>query len=101
MTSPARTWDIDQVRRIVLTRLRDYSVDVYWFGSTAKGTAGRYSDIDVAILPHKRLPAGLLAEIREDLEQSHVIYQVDVVDLSQAPEKLRDSVIKEGTRWGD
>ena len=101
MTLRVHTRDIDQVRRIVLTRLHDYPVDVYWFGSTSKGTAGRYSDIDVAILPHKRLPAGLLAEIREALEQSHVIYHVDVVDLSQAPEKLCDSVRKEGIRWGD
>lgn len=101
MTSPAPTWDIQEVRRIVLAHLRDYTVDVYWFGSTSKGTAGRYSDIDVAILPHERLPVGVLAGIREDIEQSHVIYQVDVVDISQASEKLRDSVILEGTRWSD
>jgi len=51
----------------VLARLRDYPVDVYWFGATSKGEAGQYSDIDVAILPQKPLSAGLLAEIREAL----------------------------------
>ncbi len=45
------------------------------------------------------LPAGALAEIREELEESGIPYQVDVVDLSQADAHLRERVLREGVLW--
>jgi predicted nucleotidyltransferase len=95
----APAWDITETRRIVTKGLRDYPVDIYLFGSRANGTAGRCSDIDVAVLSHTRLPEGLLTEIREALEESHILYRVDLVDLSQANEVLRKRVLQEGIRW--
>ncbi len=88
-----------EVRRIVLAGLSGYAVDVYLFGSRARGTARRGSDVDVAILPTAPLPPGLLARVRESLEESHVPYVVEVVDLSEASDALRRRVLEEGIRW--
>ncbi|MGC1952741.1 MAG: nucleotidyltransferase domain-containing protein [Gammaproteobacteria bacterium] len=59
---------------MVLSTLRDYRADIFLFGSRATGGAGRYSDIDVGILPRESLPVGLLAELGEALEESQIIY---------------------------
>ncbi len=96
---PAASFDLDEVRRIVTERLRGYPVRVYLFGSWARGGATRTSDIDVAVLPSEPLPDGLLSEIREALEESLVIYPVDLVDLSEASPRLRERVLAEGILW--
>jgi len=84
--------DLDEVRRIVFSGLQGYRVHVYLFGSHARGHEGVFSDIDVAVLPLEldALPESLLSTIRESLEESHVPYLVDLVDLSQ-----------EGVLWSD
>lgn len=90
-----------EVRRIVLEGLRGHRARVYLFGSRARGEARRASDIDVAILPLNPLPPGLLSSIRESLEESHVPYKVDVVDLSQVEPTFRERVEREGIPWHD
>lgn len=52
-------------RQIILDKLKNYSVQIYLFGSHARGDARPTSDIDVAILPTESLPIGLLSEVRE------------------------------------
>jgi len=91
--------DLVEVRRIVLEGLRGRRARVYLFGSRARGLAGRTSDIDVAILPLDPLPPGTLSAIREALEESRVLYSVDVVDLSYADPAFRERVLKEGVLW--
>jgi predicted nucleotidyltransferase len=61
----------------------------------------RYSDIDIGILSGEPLPTGLLAELREALEESHIIYTVDVVDLGEVSDAFRSRVISEGVRWNE
>ena len=80
---------IDEVRRIVLGRLNGRDATVILFGSRVSGSAGVASDIDVAVLPRRPLPTGLLSGIREALEESHVPYRVDVVDLSSVDPAFR------------
>jgi predicted nucleotidyltransferase len=96
--SPSSRW-VKEVRRIVLRALREYDAAVFLFGSWARGDATACSDIDVAIEPHSSLPPGLLADLREGLEESHVPYRVDIVDLSDAAPTLRRRILEEGIRW--
>lgn len=91
--------DLAEVRRLIFRRLRNLNVEVFLFGSRVKGRASRSSDIDIAVLPAVPLPEGLLAEIRDDLEESRVPYRVELVDLSVADEAFRDRVRREGMRW--
>jgi predicted nucleotidyltransferase len=91
--------DLEEVGRIVRDGLKGHRARVYLFGSWVRGQAGRTSDIDVAVLPLEPLPAGLLSEIREALEESHVIYPVDLVDLSESTPQFRERVLREGVLW--
>jgi predicted nucleotidyltransferase len=100
-TSPAATRALEEVRRIVLEVVGTENVEIYLFGSWARGEATRLSDIDVAIEPHTTLPRGTLARLRERLEESHVPYRVDVVDLTRTSPEFRRRVLTEGVLWND
>lgn len=92
---------LTETRRVVHEVLRGYKVTVYLFGSWAKGTAQRRSDIDLAVDAKRPLPPGLLAHLREQLEESHIPYRVEVVDLTSADPAFRTAVISHGIRWND
>lgn len=89
------------VRRLVLDTLGNQRADVYLFGSWARGEATRLSDVDVAIDAHAPLPRGTLARLRERLEESHIPYRVDVVDLARTTPEFRRRVLTEGVLWND
>ena len=91
--------DLAETRRLVLRGLEGFPARVYLFGSRATGTARRTSDINVAVWPLAELPVGTLALIREALEESSVIYTVDLVDLRDTDETFRARVLAEGTPW--
>jgi predicted nucleotidyltransferase len=72
-TTPAtavRAHAVERARQIILRALGDRDVRVYLFGSSVMGRVRRSSDIDVAIEPRRALPPGLLADLREQLEES-------------------------------
>jgi predicted nucleotidyltransferase len=91
--------DLDTVRCILLRHFRDYKVKIFLFGSHARGTPVRTSDIDVAILPEQFLPIGLLSEARHILEESNILASVDLLDLSTTSQELFNRILKEGVVW--
>ena len=92
---------VETVRRIVLDGLRGTGARVFLFGSRAGGTVHPASDMDVAVLPPAPLPVGMLATIREALDESTVPFTVDLVDLSEVDSAFRDRVLAEGVPWID
>lgn len=88
-----------QARAIVLRALAGREVRVFLFGSRARGEAHPASDIDIGVLPEEPLPRGLLAELREALEESAIPQTVDLVDLSEADPEFRARVLAEGIEW--
>lgn len=99
MMNDVRLRALDTVKRILFDRLAGRPARVYLFGSCARGNPRHWSDIDVAIEPSEPLPAGLLADIDADLEESTVPYFVDVVNLATARAEFRDTVKREGVEW--
>jgi len=63
--------------------------EVWVFGSHAKQTAHRYSDLDLALKWHKMLPPKTLFELKEALNESRLAFAVDVVDLHQMETSFR------------
>ncbi len=100
-TSPTAIKALEEVRRIVRETVGSENADVHLFGSWARGEATRPSDIDIAIDPRETLPRGTLARLRERLEESHVPYRVDVVDLRRTDSEFRRRVLTEGIPWND
>ena len=92
---------LNQVRKILLDHLKGYRVQLFLFGSQATQQAGRTSDIDVGILPMVPLPKGLLSQIREELEESHIPYPVGLVDLSRSNPEFLQHISRKGIRWND
>lgn len=92
---------LEEIKRIILEHLTPYpNISVFLYGSRAKGYAGKHSDVDVGIYPREEpLPTGVLAELRESLEESAIIWTVELIDLSQADETFRNKVISEGILW--
>ena len=62
-------------------------VRIYLFGSWARGEAKRSSDVDIAIESREDM-SFLIGEFREALENSCIVYNVDVVDMNFAAESL-------------
>jgi predicted nucleotidyltransferase len=92
---------LDEVRRILREVLGEGTATVYLFGSWARGEATSMSDIDVAVKVRSALPPGILALLRERLEESHIPYRVEVVDLDDAEPALRRRILEEGVKWSD
>ncbi len=97
--SKIHTQDIETARKIVLEALADFKVQVYLFGSQATGQFRPNSDIDVAILPQEPLPPHVLPSLRQALEESNIVRQVDIVDLTTAEPSLVERIVKEGILW--
>ena len=75
-------------------------VRIYLFGSWARGEAKRSSDVDIAI-ESKDDMSFRIGEFREALENSCIIYNVDVVDMNFAAESLCKKIREEGIVWKD
>jgi len=97
--SPTRRAALEQVRAIVLRALDGQRVRIWLFGSSATGDARPRSDIDVAIEADSPIPGAILSEIADALEESTVPYVVEVVDLANAGDALRQSVYEGGILW--
>ena len=105
MSAPSRSYAskdaaiLGCVKSLVSETLGERRANVYLFGSWASGTQRAASDIDVAVEPFEPLPPGLLARLREALEESTVPYRVEVVDLTETDAGFRHRVRSEGILW--
>ena len=90
---------LKRVEHIVRRALSPHRANVYLFGSWARGLQRPASDIDVAIEGSGPLPPGVLAGLREALEESTIPYPVDIVDLADTEADFRERVHREGVLW--
>lgn len=91
--------DLEQIRRVINERLRRFDARILLYGSRARGTAGRSSDVDVAVLANQPLPVDLLSRLREELEESPIRLPVEIMDLREANPALRERVLREAVSW--
>jgi predicted nucleotidyltransferase len=93
--------DLDRARSVVLNGLREYAVEVFLFGSFARGAGTLGSDIDVGVLPLEPIPAEVFSRVRTELEETPLLFRVDLVDLSETDREFRERVRREGIRWDE
>mgnify|MGYP000489054999 CR=1 FL=1 len=71
--------------------------EIYLFGSRAKGTARKYSDIDIAILSDE-LTSDIKLKLEANFENSTLPYKIDIIDLKtishEFKDLIKDSLIK-------
>ncbi len=98
MTDSQRRY-LDELRRIVLSRVGPDDVRVFRFGSWARDDIHQASDIDLAVEPRRDFDASRLADLADALEESSIPYRVEVVDLRDADDRFRARVASEGIAW--
>jgi predicted nucleotidyltransferase len=90
---------LETVRRIVLRRVDTERYAVFLFGSRAENDARSSSDIDVGVWGEEGLPRCVIAEIKEELEESIVPYHVDVVDFSNVSDEFKSVALIHIIPW--
>ncbi len=81
------------ILKILNENISKKDVKYYIFGSRAKGTFKKFSDVDIAInLNHNKLAPETLAKILIDFEDSLFPYKVDIIDLNGIDEKFFDYI---------
>ena len=89
---------ISEITRLVNDAMRNRSAKVYLFGSHARGTATKYSDIDLVVdSEDKFLTLSIMGEI-EYMCGNNIDYKCQAITMSQltkADEEFRQSVKKD------
>ena len=84
---------LQMVRDILLRHVPEHHVLV--FGSRAKGTARKYSDLDLAIMSESRLPFAVQCALEEAFEESDLPYRVDIIDFAGCSEPFQRIIIRD------
>jgi len=72
---------------ILINILSQYNIPFYAYGSRAKGTSSKFSDIDL-LVKHKID----FAQIKEDFEESDLSVKVDIKSTDELSEKFFKSI---------
>ncbi len=89
----------DQNKIIALVTALIPNAKIYLFGSRARKTNSARSDVDIAIDAGKLLPHTAIDEAHSVLQASNLMYRVDVVDLHQMDEDMRNAIMKDALLW--
>ena len=80
--------------RIIGGHLDLSSYKVFIFGSRAGTKGDEHSDIDLGIQGPQKIPLGVLATIREEIEELPFLYKIDVVDFADASEEFKSIALR-------
>lgn len=81
------------VQSILQKHLPHY--EVWAFGSRAKWTAKKHSDLDLCIKTEQPLSFKVLALLEEDFSESDLPWMVDIVDWSTTSAAFREIIAKD------
>lgn len=74
-------------------------VQIYLFGSKARGDDKSTSDYDLALDFGRKLSIWEISRARDLMDAMSFVEKVDIVDLHSAKPELKDSILKEGIVW--
>ncbi|WP_297887097.1 nucleotidyltransferase domain-containing protein [Sulfurihydrogenibium sp.] len=95
--NPRNIKTIEDLKDFLTNYFKGKSVKIYLFGSRAEKKERYNSDIDLAFESEEDISQDL-ALIEEILDESNLIYKVDLVNLKFAP-YLIEEVKSKGVRW--
>ena len=72
---------------------------IYLFGSRAKNTHTKTSDIDIAIDCGKPMGMTERGQINSMLDALNLPKNIDVLDFHRAPQALRVNILRDGILW--
>lgn len=72
---------------------------IYLFGSRARGSASKWSDIDIALDNGKQLPLTTIDELVSVLQATNIPYKIEIVDIYQVMPEMKKAILDEGIIW--
>jgi predicted nucleotidyltransferase len=72
---------------------------IYLFGSRARGTQSKWSDIDIALDNGHPISRFVLGEIMSIFEASNILYKIQVLDINSVNDAMKTSILKERVLW--
>jgi predicted nucleotidyltransferase len=72
---------------------------IYLFGSRARGTHSKWSDIDLALDTGKPLTNTNIDEVKSVLAATNIPYKVDVLDFQTVSTEMQVSIKRDGILW--
>jgi len=88
---------IKYLKKLLKEKLPEES-QFFLFGSRAKGTNSKFSDIDIGVITNKDIE-DIIIEIKEIIEESFVPYDVDIIDFNNVSKKFREEALKKVVPW--
>lgn len=87
----------DQQLTIIKKILNDNLDDIQYrfFGSRTKGTAKKYSDLDIVLIGHKIVPLQILSQLDECFAESDLPFKVDLVDWHRITPEFQNKIQSE------
>ena len=84
-----------EARHLVIVKsiLNQYPYEFYVYGSRAKQTARRFSDLD--LLHKEDIPLATKALIREQFEESDLPFTVDLVDWNHCTAEFQQQIARD------
>ena len=90
-----------ELKKTVKESLRDEKVRIFLFGSRARQDNYIFSDVDIGILPERKMDKRKISLLREKLENSNIPYKVDLIDLQEVSDDFREEILKGAVLWKD
>ena len=84
----------DDEKNIILEILSKNLPDAnFWaFGSRINDTAKKYSDLDIAIIDHDKIPLNKITVLKDDLSQTDIPYIIDIVDYNRISDEFKNHI---------
>lgn len=100
MTHPIESVEVETKNKIIaIISALVPEAKIYLFGSRARKTHSRTSDIDIAIDANRILPRRDVDELVSVFSATNIRQRIDVVDMHQVPQEMRNSILEEGILW--
>ena len=93
--------DLSELKELILHHFHDDDIKIFLFGSRARNENIEYSDVDVGLLPSKKLDASKIVLLREKIENSNIPYKVDIVNVNEVSEDFKKEMLKDAVIWND
>lgn len=71
------------------------NVEIYVYGSRVKGTAVKYSDVDIALKSGVEIPFDTVLKLKAFFSDSTFPYMVDIIDLNSISENFKNRIQKD------
>ena len=81
--------------KIIQQILIKYPYHFYAYGSRVKGTAWKYSDLDVCY--QEEVPLSIISQIREQFAESNLPFEVELVNWEHMRPKFQELIKKDLT----